>query len=156
MKKAERQALILDILGAGGGAGTQEEIVDGLQARGVYITQATVSRDVKELKLHKFVSGDGTYRYAEPSAQEERAAPDRLRSVFSESCVKVAYSANIVVVGTQIGMAPACALAIDAAAWSEVVGTLAGDDTVLVVARSAPASRRLVGRIRALMGDEQC
>jgi transcriptional regulator of arginine metabolism len=153
VKKAERQALILEILGAGGGAGTQEEIVDWLQARGVCVTQATVSRDVKELKLQKSLSGDGTYRYA-GLPPEDRAASARLRSVFLEGCVKADYSANIVVIGTQIGMAPACALAIDAAAWPEVVGTLAGDDTVLVVARSVAASRKLIRRVGALMGDE--
>jgi transcriptional regulator of arginine metabolism len=150
VKKAERQALILRVLGDGG-AGTQDEIVAGLQERGVFVTQATVSRDARELRLQKTVSGDGAYRYSAPAA-EDRAATARLRGVFSEGYVKADYSANIVVISTHIGMAPACALAIDAAMWPEVVGTLAGDDTILVVTRSAQASRRLIGRFGALMG----
>jgi transcriptional regulator of arginine metabolism len=149
VKKAERHELILDIL-CGGGAGTQEEIVATLHARGVSVTQATVSRDIRELKLRKVISDDGLYRYAGP-APDDRSVSEKLRNVFFEGYVHSDYSANIVVIRTQIGMAPACALAIDAARWPETVGTLAGDDTVLVVTRSASASQKLIRRFDSLM-----
>jgi transcriptional regulator of arginine metabolism len=122
---------------------TQVELVNALRARGVPCTQATVSRDVKEMKLTKLLSEDGRYYYAE-SANSEPPAIGKLLGAFSNGYLHSDYSGNIVVIKTVTGMAPVCALAIDAVNWPEVVGTLAGDDTIIVVTKSVTASRKLL------------
>ena len=158
MKKSIRQKKILDII-SGGSVETQNDLVQSLKSRGVNVTQATVSRDIKELKLTKTVSLDGRYTYAsEPykigEHSSEIAITERLLRVLDDGYVSCDNSANIVVVKTIVGMAPPCALAIDAVQWPEVLGTIAGDDTILIVTKSPEASEELVIKFRNMINHE--
>ena len=158
MKKSIRQKKILDII-SGGSVETQNELVQSLKSRGVDVTQATVSRDIKELKLTKTVSLDGRYTYSSEPYQigehsSEIAITERLLRVLDDGYVSCDCSANIVVVKTIVGMAPPCALAIDAVQWPEVLGTIAGDDTILIVTKSPEASEELVIKFRNMINHE--
>ena len=145
MKKSERQETILDIINHNR-IETQEDLVEELKKRGIFVTQATISRDIKELKVSKLASQNGKYLYAGTGGRDGNVS-EVLMTVFSEGCTNVDFSANIVVVSTHIGMAPACALAIDAMRWPGIVGTLAGDDTIMIVTKSAAESRKLTAKI---------
>ena len=147
--KIERHNLIREILNKSSQE-TQADLVDALRARGINCTQATVSRDIKELKLTKIQSADGKYYYAEPGGGDQSVV-NKLLDAFSSGYLGSDFSGNIVVIKTVIGMAPACALAVDAVRWLEVVGTLAGDDTILIVTKSASASKKLIKRIETLL-----
>ena len=149
MKKSKRQEMILDIIN-NNHIETQEELVEALKKKDINVTQATVSRDIKELKLSKLMSQSGKYLYA-GSAAAQQSVSEKLRKVFSEGYIKSDFSNNIVVMKTIVGMAPACALAIDAMQWPEIVGTLAGDDTIFVVTRSAEASEALIEKFNTTM-----
>ncbi|NPV79771.1 MAG: arginine repressor [Firmicutes bacterium] len=115
---------------------TQEELVQELSNYGFDVTQATISRDIKELHLVKLPTREGRYRYAIP---HERAAGDlhrRLAQVFKESVISLDFSENLIVIRTLTGNAHAVAAAIDAVAWDGIIGTIAGDDTILIVVKS--------------------
>ena len=129
---------------------TQAELVAELRSRGVDCTQATVSRDIKELKLTKIQSDAGVYCYAEPGGSD-LPITNKLMEAFTSGYLSSDFSANIVVIKTVVGMAPACALAVDAVQWQEVVGTLAGDDTILIITKSVSASKKLLKRIDTLL-----
>ncbi|MCL2059458.1 MAG: arginine repressor [Oscillospiraceae bacterium] len=146
--KAERHSLIKQIV-KDVRLDTQEGLVAELRGHGVVCTQATVSRDIKELRLTKIQFDDGKNYYAEPGGSEQPLV-DRLLEAFSNGYLSSDFSGNIAVIKTVVGMAPACALAIDAVQWPEVVGTLAGDDTILVVTKSVSASKRFVKKIEGL------
>jgi len=147
--KAERHELIKDIIKKTR-LETQAELVAALRGRGVGCTQATVSRDIKELKLTKTQFEDGRYYYAEPGGGEQPVV-DKLLEAFSSGYLSSDFSGNIVVIKTVVGMAAACAWAIDAVQWPEVVGTLAGEDTLMIVTKSVAASKRLVRKIVTLL-----
>ena len=149
MNKTERHNLIEDIVRTVR-LETQSDLVAALSARGADCTQATVSRDIKELKLAKTLAEDGKYYYAGAGAGGQPQVAPKLLGAFTNGYLGAAYSANIVVVKTITGMAPACALALDAVQWPEVVGTLAGDDTVMVVTKSVSASKKIIKKIEAL------
>lgn len=148
--KARRQARILELVKQYH-IETQEELASRLAREGIAVTQATVSRDVKELHLRKVPAGDGRYRYALPE-DGAQAGPDRRKRILQESVLSVDHSENIVVIRTIQGAAPSVAYAIDHLAWPEVIGTVAGEDTVLAVVRPRKAARVVVDRLRALMG----
>ena len=152
MKKSERQEIILEIINHNR-IETQEDLVEHLKEKDVFVTQATISRDIKELKISKLATQTGKYLYAGTSGQDGNVS-EVLMNVFSEGCMSVVYSANIVVVNTHIGMAPACALAIDAMHWPGIVGTLAGDDTILVITKSASESRKLTTKFLDLIKSQ--
>jgi len=149
LSKAERHDLIREII-KDAKLETQADLVGALRARGVDCTQATVSRDVKELKLTKVQSEDGGYNYADPGVIRQPVV-NRLLEAFSNGYLRSDFSGNIVVIKTVVGMAPACALAVDAVQWTEVVGTLAGDDTIMVVTKSVAASKKLIRKIETLI-----
>ena len=153
MKKSDRHEYILDIIN-NDSVETQDELVDRLRLRGIEVTQATVSRDIKELKITKTISADGRYIYSAENYQSEVSSDatvtQRLLSAFGSGYISCDLSGNIVVVKTIVGMAPPCALAIDAMPWPEVVGTIAGDDTIMIVTRSPEASENLVLRFKIL------
>ena len=146
MKKAERQGRILYII-AQNAVETQESLVDALASQGAKATQSTVSRDVKDLKLTKRLTSDGRRVYALPELSDSFPEAASRAAVFSEGYVRSDYSGNIVVVKTRSGMANACAVAVDGMRLREIVGTLAGDDTILVVTRSEEASKSLLARL---------
>jgi len=128
---------------------TQEELAEKLKEQGMDVTQATVSRDIKELRLVKVQTDDGRYRYA-PLAQSENVISNKLLTVLTESLVSIDYANNIVVVKTLPGMAQAAASAIDSMKWTEIVGTIAGDDTIMIVCRAEKIAEDLVNRFNRL------
>ncbi|MGI6703364.1 MAG: arginine repressor [Clostridia bacterium] len=129
---------------------TQEELAEELKACGFNITQATVSRDIKELRLIKILSDTGKYKYATIIPHDSELA-DRHVKVFIESLLKVDYASNIVVIKTIPGAAQGAAAAIDALNWPEVVGTIAGDDTIFVLTRNEKNSVEAMEKLKKLI-----
>ena len=134
MMKSERQSLIREIIAAQP-VRTQSELADALRAHGLAVTQATVSRDIKDMHLIKVQSEDGEYRYA----LGDRGDPEvnsRLTHILTESVLSIENAANLFVVRTLSGSAHVAAEAIDSLHWPEVLGTIAGDNTILLIAKS--------------------
>lgn len=134
MKKYTRQTKILELISKKE-VETQEELADGLKAMGIDVTQATISRDIKELRLVKVMAKSGKYKYA-TIGQSQEGITDRLYKIFENSVVSIDNAMNIVILKTIPGAAQICASAIDYMGLDEIVGTLAGDDTVFVAIRS--------------------
>lgn len=111
---------------------TQSELATALLNAGFDVTQATVSRDIKEMMLVKVPDASGKYRYTFPKEHEKLLTPDRMTRTFKDSILSVDVSENIVVVRTLPGTAQAVAYAIDYLKWPEVLGTVGGDDTVFI------------------------
>lgn len=139
--KAERQRLILSII-AHTPIETQDELVAALAARGTQATQATVSRDIKELRLVKVTDAQGRYRYALPDTPASSAAVldarQRVQRAVRDYAVSLDHSGNLLVMKTQPGTAQAVAAAIDALGLDGIVGTVAGDDAILIITQVAP------------------
>jgi len=146
--KYSRHAKILEII-ENNIIETQEELAEKLRELGVEVTQATVSRDIKELRLVKVMTEDGRYRYAQMS-HTENMLTNKLITVFAESFVSCDYANNIVVIKTLSGMAQASASAIDSLKWPEIVGTIAGDDTIMIVCRAEKIAEELVNRFNRM------
>ncbi len=127
---------------------TQDELSEKLKENGFVVTQATVSRDIKELKLIKVTDENGVSRYC-PMLEHSISLPGKLLSVFSHAFVSADYANNIVVVRTLAGMAQAVAAAIDSLKLEEVLGSIAGDDTILIVCRTEKYAEEIV---RMLVG----
>ena len=134
MKNA-RQAEILNIIQMTE-VETQEQLLEELRSRGFTATQATISRDIKELRLIKVASHSGGYQYSTPDQSGSVTHMARLKNIFRECVVKVDRAQNLVVLKTLVGMANAAAAAIDAMKIRDIVGTLAGDDNILVILRT--------------------
>jgi len=147
--KMERQAQILRII-RGQDIETQEELTEELFKVGIEVTQATVSRDIKEMRLTKILSGKGRYKYISPQEQTVNLS-ERMMHVFKESVVSIDQADNLVVVKTITAGAQPAASAIDAMQLEEVVGVIAGDDTILVIVRSKDMVDRLMKRFNRLM-----
>lgn len=128
---------------------TQEELADKLKEMGMDVTQATISRDIKELKLIKVLDSNGIYKYATVS-NTEGPITNRLLTIFAESFTSCDYANNIVVVKTLPGMAQASASALDSLKWPEIVGTIAGDDTIMIVCRAEKMAEELVEKLSRL------
>jgi transcriptional regulator of arginine metabolism len=148
--KWERQTAILDLV-EGRAIRTQEELVEGLRARGLEVTQATVSRDLRELGLARVAGGEGP-RYVAAVLETEGAAVTRLRAALRDHVRSIEFVDVLGVVRTRPSSAPLVAAAIDGARYEEVAGTVAGDDTVLVVTRGRQAAAVLGSRLRAALG----
>lgn len=114
---------------------TQEQLLEELKIRGFITTQATISRDIKELRLVKELSSAGTYRYTQSDRKVSAASDTRLRNIFKEGVVSVDVAQNIVVVRTMPGLASAACSALDAMEIEGMVGSLAGDDTGILIMR---------------------
>lgn len=127
---------------------TQEELADILKKEGIEITQATVSRDIKELMLIKVPVGDGRYRYAFPQEPNAFFSQSRTARVFQDSVVAIDYSENIVVLKTLPGMAQAVAATVDNSRWPEILGTVAGDDTIFIVVKPVEAVPALIHKFQ--------
>ncbi len=132
--KFQRQTKILELIEKEP-LETQEELSARLREAGFDTTQATVSRDIKELRLIKVMTADGSYRYATAASEQEGGMQIRVRRIFRESVTSVAVAQNIVVIKTLPGLANAAGYAIDAMRDPTVIGTLAGDDTVFCAMR---------------------
>ena len=126
--------------------GTQQELLEALEALGCRVTQATVSRDIRELGLEKETDPLGRQRYVAPGGR--RLDPERtLRSLLEQFRQGASAAGNIVVLHCEIGSAPAIARALDRVRHPLVVGTLAGDDTLLVIARDSAGAEALAGEL---------
>lgn len=147
--KARRQAKILELIKTSV-IETQEELAEALGRQGIPVTQATVSRDIKELQLNKVPTGDGRYRYALPD-EVPTGAWEKRRRMFQESVLGIDHSGNIIIVKSLPGTAPGVGLALDHLGWPEMIGSVAGDDTVIVIIKPVEATTEVAERIRGLM-----
>ena len=147
--KSARHNLILEIIESKD-IETQEELAEELKNRGVRVTQATVSRDIKELRLLKVLSERGGYKYATVE-RAEKGMNDRFARILAESIVNIEAVNNLIVVNTLTASANAAGEAIDSMKWNEVMGTIAGDNTLLIITRSNEAAEALVAKFNALL-----
>ena len=149
--KTSRQSEILQIISEQN-IETQQQLMLALEARGVKSTQATLSRDIKELRLVKEVYGGGHYRYA-PAAQEEVSdSARRLEQIFHDGCIRFDHAMHTLVIRTLPGLAQAVASAVDGMCFENLVGTIAGDDTVVLIMRNAASAERLCAQLRRTYG----
>ena len=147
--KSARHNLILEIIEKKD-IETQEELAEELKNHGVKVTQATVSRDIKELRLLKVLSERGGYKYATVE-RAEKGLNDRFIRILTESVVSIESVENFMVIKTLSASAGAASEAIDSMKWSEVLGTIAGDNTILVIGRSAEAIETVQARFNSLI-----
>lgn len=147
--KSQRQAKIMEIISTIN-VETQEQLLQELQDAGFRSTQATISRDIKELRIVKELTSLGTYRYTTSVKEMPSTFSNRLNTIFRECVTRYDYAQNLVVIHTLPGLAGAAASAIDAMNMSVVVGTLAGDDTVMVVMRDNNSAAQFCGEISNL------
>jgi transcriptional regulator of arginine metabolism len=147
--KYNRHARILEIID-NNDIETQEELAEMLKKLGVDVTQATVSRDIKELRLIKVMTHGGKYKYATFS-QTENQVSNRLTTILTEAYVSSDYANNIVVVKTLSGMAQAAGSAIDSLKWQEILGTIAGDDTLIMVCRAEKIAEEIVNKFNKMI-----
>ncbi|MCQ2554665.1 MAG: arginine repressor [Clostridia bacterium] len=129
---------------------TQDELRLKLNERGFNVTQCTVSRDIRELKLVKSASQNGGYFYKVPKKQEATPASSHFNSLFTTVVVNIDSALNQVVIKTYSGMANAVCVAMDDLEWDNVIGTIAGDDTILIVTKSEAAAKELVYTLNQL------
>ena len=149
--KSARHNLILEIIESKD-IETQEELAEELKNRGVRVTQATVSRDIKELRLLKVLSERGGYKYATVE-RAEKGMNDRFARILAESIVNIEAVNNLIVVNTLTASANAAGEAIDSMKWNEVMGTIAGDNTLLIITRSNEAAEALMVKFNGLLND---
>lgn len=147
--KSIRHAAILEIIEKQD-VETQEELADRLKERGIDVTQATVSRDIKELHLLKVLSESGGYKYATLD-KAEKGMTERLIRIFAESVLSMSNASNLIIIKTLTGSANAAAEAIDSLRWSPVAGTLAGDNTIFVAVRSLDEVEGVMERFRSML-----
>ena len=132
---------------------TQDDLAEALRKHHIEVTQATVSRDIKELMLIKVPVGDGRYRYAYPMDKQTLFSKDRIVRLFHDSVTGIDYSENIIVIRTLPGTANAVASALDYAQWSEIIGTVAGDDNILVVVKPKEAAPNVIRKLQNLTSN---
>ena len=149
--KSQRQAKIMEIISTRN-VETQELLLELLQKEGFRGTQATISRDIKELRIVKELSSLGTYRYTASSSEVSGSFTSRLNTIFRECVTGFHYAQNIIVVRTLPGLASAAGSAIDSMNLSTVVGSISGDDTVMIVMRDNNAAAAFCGEIKNLLG----
>lgn len=146
--KNPRQTKILEIIRKRK-IGTQEEIVDALKADGMDVTQATVSRDIKELGIIKVSTSGGDQKYTLLN-QSGKAASGRMMKVFNEAVISIANSGTLVIIKTLPGMAQAAASAIDSMELESLLGTIAGDDTIFLATAGRQDSIKLKARLTGI------
>lgn len=149
--KGKRQAKIMELISTTN-VETQEQLLQLLQEAGFSTTQATISRDIKELRIVKELTSFGTYRYSAGAKDVPGTFSGRLNTIFRECVTHYDYAQNIVVIHTMPGLANAAASAVDAMGMSVVLGTLAGDDTAMVIMRDNNSAAAFCGEIKSLMG----
>ena len=147
--KSKRQKRIIEIISQEA-VKTQDELASLLRSEGIDVTQATVSRDIKELHLIKVARGDG-YAYSLPKGQMPLRDENRLRRIFQDAVLRIVSGGNIVVVHTLPGNANSVCSLLDAAEWEEFLGAVAGDDTILIVASTPSQAQILVDRLQGLL-----
>ena len=148
--KSQRQAKIMEIISTQN-VETQDQLLQLLQEAGFRGTQATISRDIKELRIVKELTSLGTYRYPASNGEIGSSFTSRLNTIFRECVTGFDYAQNIIVIRTMPGLGSAAGAAIDAMNMSAVVGSLAGDDTVMIVMRDNNAAAAFCGEIKHLL-----
>ena len=148
--KVDRHSKIVELIGKYQ-IETQEELTDHLRAIGYSTTQATVSRDIKELHLTKTLSPSGKYRYSAPAADEFPGYDERLKKIFRECVTSYAEAQNIIVIKTLPGLASAACAALDSMHIETLVGTLAGDDTAFLLMKDNTSADELFQEIEKLL-----
>lgn len=129
---------------------TQEELAKTLCDSGFNVTQATVSRDIKELRLIKVLTKEGRYKYA-TLKQHETSMSERFRKLFRDSVISIDFASHIIVVKTLVGAASAAAAALDALNLKDIVGSIAGDDTIFVLIRNKENVDQAIKELEALL-----
>ncbi|NLK20935.1 MAG: arginine repressor [Epulopiscium sp.] len=146
--KVKRLSKILELINTHN-IETQEELAERLENAGFKVTQATISRDIRELKLTKVPTNHGTHKYS-IIAQNEQLVTDKFIRVFRDGFVSMDRAQNILVIRTLTGMAMAVAAAMDAFHYQEIVGTIAGDDTIFCAVRSEEETIKLMEKLNRL------
>jgi transcriptional regulator of arginine metabolism len=149
--KIARHAKILELISQRD-VETQEELVDDLRRQGMNVTQATVSRDIKELKLIKVMSSNGRYKYAS-IAHGESALSEKLIRIFAQTVINIDIVGNTIVIRTISGSASAAAEALDSLNWDGLVGTLAGDNTIFALGRTDEKAQELATKFKKLLNE---
>jgi len=147
--KYSRHAKILEII-ENHEIETQDELAEKLREAGMDVTQATISRDIKELRLVKVLTPNGRYRYSAMNSDSTNMN-DRLLVIIKEAFVSCDYANNILVIKTLPGMAQAVAATIDSLGWNDIVGTIAGDDTMLVICRAEKIAEDLMDKFTRMV-----
>lgn len=145
MTKSERHDKILEII-KDNTISRQSDLTDKLKEAGCFSTQATVSRDLQELRITKLLLPDGTYKYA-ISNEKEIDIGDKLEAILRHCLTGVKWAQNIVVLKTMSGAAQAVGYALDSFVWEDILGTICGDDTIMVVVRSERAASRFCAKL---------
>ena len=148
--KSSRHSKIIELI-SDQAIDTQEGLLEQLKLSGYDVTQATVSRDIRELGIHKVRSENGRYRYVSMQLKQNINMSGKFSTIFAESVKSVESAQNMVVVKCYSGMASAACATFDAAEFPEVVGTLSGDDTFFVVARSTESATQLSDKLKKLI-----
>ena len=148
--KITRQTEILSIIRTAE-VETQEQLLEQLSARGLTATQATISRDIKELQLIKELV-NGRYRYAVPERRGDGSTASRVRNIFKEGVLSMNVAQNIVVLRTMPGMASAACFALDNITMPGMVGSLAGDDTAIIIMKDNESANAFDGQVHQLLG----
>ena len=150
MMKNNRQAMILEIISQEN-IETQEQLLAKLQERGIKSTQATISRDIKQMHLIKQPAGQGVYKYAVSDNRNRLNFAEKLRTIFRESITSIDYAQNIVVIKTMPGLASAACSALDNMDLTYMVGSLAGDDTAFLLMKDTEAAETFCEEIKEML-----
>lgn len=148
--KSERHAKILQLI-LKTPIETQEELQEKLHEEKIYVTQATISRDIKELRLIKVQDNNGKYKYVTAGNDKSNDISFKFHAIFSESVIRVDHSQNIIVVKCYNGMANAACAALDSIHWDGLVGTLAGDDTIFVLMKDETYAIELATQLKKMI-----
>ena len=147
--KSNRQKKILEIVNRFH-VETQDDLIDRLMTEGYTVTQATISRDIRELQLTKVLTSHGTYRYIAPK-REDMVSGLKFNAALVDSIISVEYAMNMVVIKTYPGLAQAVAAGVDNLRIAEVLGCVAGDDTIMVVTKNESSAKSISERIHVMM-----
>ncbi|MDD3401199.1 MAG: arginine repressor [Eubacteriales bacterium] len=147
--KTKRHAIILKVI-TSQNVETQEELANILSTQGFSVTQATVSRDIKELRLIKVLTSEGRYKYATVE-KAESDLQERFIRLFANCVISVTSASNLIVVKTMAGSASVAGEAIDSLKWTEIAGSIAGDNTIFVAVRDGKNVQELVKRFQKMM-----
>ena len=150
MMKNDRQSMILEIISQEN-IETQEQLLARLQERGISSTQATISRDIKQMHLIKEPVGQGVYKYAVSGNRTKLNFEEKLRTIFRKSITSIAYAQNIVVIKTMPGLASAACSALDNMNISYMVGSLAGDDTAFLLMQDTESAAIFCEEIKEML-----
>ena len=150
MLRTARHAKILEII-TDKEIETQEELCAELNARNYVVTQATISRDIRDLHLFKVAGVEKKYRYSYINEDESEVSP-KMKSLFRDCVIGINYAQNLVVIKTLTGNGANAGTVVDKLNYQEVIGSVAGDDTLLVVCKDTDAAKAVVDKIRAFMG----